>query len=193
MNLMNKLSFANFAKKKILLMVLLVVALAGTGWWIWYQKQPHYREIKVYTPTIKEVHITGEVVDAWCYASQTMGPGRGIGHLTCATACIGGGVTPGILEDKTEILYVAAKYKGYLGCRELLFPFIGKKVVVDGWVGDMGGNRMLRINSVKLAEPEAPAVQAVVPVTQPVTQSNSKTTSDMKAMPNCTMDESLKP
>ena len=34
----------------------------------------------------KEIEITGEVVDAWCYASQTMGPGQGEGHKACALA-----------------------------------------------------------------------------------------------------------
>jgi hypothetical protein len=156
---MNNSSLAGIAKKKILLLVLPVVALAGGGWWMWYQNQPHYKEMKVYKATTKWVKVQGEVVDAWCYASQTMGPGRGMGHLACATACVGGGVTAGILEDKTEILYIAAKYKGYQGCRELLLPYIGKKVVVYGYVGDLGGNRLLKISSVKLVEPELKPVR----------------------------------
>jgi hypothetical protein len=150
-------------KNKILFLVLPAVALCGAAYWNWYQHQPHFREIKIYKATTKWMVIKGEVVDAWCYASQTMGPGKGPGHLVCATACVGGGVTAGILEDKTEILYIAAKYKGYQGCRELLLPFIGKKVIVSGWVGDLGGNRMMKISSVKLAEPEEPAAPGTLP------------------------------
>jgi hypothetical protein len=163
---MNKPSTPGLAKNKLLLLVLPVVALvgAGGGWWMWHQSQPHYKEMKVYKPTTKWVKVQGEVVDAWCYASQTMGPGRGMGHLACATACVGGGVTAGILEDKTEILYIAAKYKGYQGCRELLLPYIGKKVVVYGYVGDLGGNRLLKISSVKLLEPEQKSAGGAKPM-----------------------------
>jgi len=112
---------------------------------------------KVDTPQghTREVTITGEVVDAWCYASQTMGAGRGEGHKACALACSYGGVSMGILEDGTNQLYVAAKYKGYHGCNELLIPYVAQKVKVTGWVGDLGGCRMLKIRTVTpLEEPK---------------------------------------
>lgn len=89
------------------------------------------------------------MVDAWCYSSQTMGPGKGVGHRACARACIGGGVTIGILEDGTNDLYIAAKYKGFKGCKELLLPYVGDKVTVEGWVGERGGCRLMRIDTVK--------------------------------------------
>ncbi len=140
---MAKISARNF---KIILSLLVIVILASGAVYLW--KRPHYRPTKI-VATIKPVTITGEVVDAWCYASQTMGPGRGPGHRACALNCIHGGVSVGILEDGTNILFIAAKYRGFKGCQELLLPYVGEKVTVTGWVGDLGGSRMLRIQTVK--------------------------------------------
>jgi hypothetical protein len=144
-----------FAKKAKWTLVLLLVSATAIASIIYQSQQPHYRKVQEYVPHISKVHIIGEVVDSWCYASQTMGPGQGPGHLACATACIAGGVTPGILEDGTKILYVAAKGKGYEGSKDLLMPFIGKKVLVDGWVGDLGGSRILKIGKVAAFDPPA--------------------------------------
>ena len=131
---------------------------------------PHYKKIVPLQQRTAPVTIVGEVVDAWCYASQTMGPGRGLGHDACALACINGGVSPGILEDGTKILYLAAKYTGYQGCREILLPYVGKRVTVTGLVGDLGGNNVLKIYTVKLAEP------AVVPRAKPAGQATTTAT-----------------
>lgn len=103
-------------------------------------------------PATKKVQITGEVVDAWCYASQVMGPGRGPKHKACALACIHGGVSAGILDEKTGELFVAAKHKGYTGCKDLLLPFVAKRVVVTGWTARKGGCNLIKIQDVKLAD-----------------------------------------
>lgn len=107
-------------------------------------------------PATKKVEITGEVVDAWCYASQVMGPGRGEKHKACALACIHGGVSPGILDEKTGELFVAAKHKGYTGCKELLLPFVAKRVLVKGWIARKGGCNLIKIQEVKLAPEKKP-------------------------------------
>jgi len=99
-------------------------------------------------PIAKPVEITGEVVDSWCYASQTMGLGRGEAHKRCALACIGGGVTPGIVDDQGR-LYIAAKYKAYTGCRELLMPYAAQRVKVTGWLSNKGGCNVLKIMKVE--------------------------------------------
>jgi hypothetical protein len=101
-------------------------------------------------PVTKPFVVTGEVVDAWCYASQTMGAGRGEAHKPCALACIGGGITPGIVDDQGT-LYVAAKYTGFNGCRELLMPYVAKRVTVTGWLTTKGGCNIIKIMKV---EPE---------------------------------------
>jgi hypothetical protein len=141
-----------------LLVIVLVLALAVelAGFFNQSSKRPHYRKIEIAQPKIDKVKITGEVVDAWCYASQTMGPGRGEGHKACALACSYGGVTMGILEDGTKDLYVAAKSsKAYKGCNELLIPYVAQKVTVTGWVGTLGGCRMLKIETLTpLSQPK---------------------------------------
>ena len=102
-------------------------------------------------PATRAVEMTGEVVDAWCYASQVMGPGRGEKHKACALACIHGGVSCGILDEKTGELFIAAKHKGYTGCKELLLPFVAKRVTVKGWTARKGGCNLIKIREVKLA------------------------------------------
>lgn len=104
-----------------------------------------------FIPRAKEFQVTGEVVDSWCFASQTMGPGRGPRHQACGLACAAGGVTLGILDDQGN-LYIAAKHKGYQGCKELLMPFMAKRVHVVGWLAQAGGCNILKVQSVKLSK-----------------------------------------
>lgn len=106
-------------------------------------------------PATKKVEMIGEVVDAWCYASQVMGPGRGEKHKACALACIHGGVSAGILDEKTGELFIAAKHKGYTGCKELLLPFVAKRVRVKGWIARKGGCNLIKIQEVKLADDDS--------------------------------------
>lgn len=105
-------------------------------------------------PATKLVKFTGEVVDAWCYSSQVMGPGRGEKHKACALACAHGGVSLGVVDEKTGEMFIAAKYRGYTGCKELLLPFVAKRVVVEGWAARKGGCNVLKIKSVALADGE---------------------------------------
>ncbi len=147
-------------KTIIAISLLLVTAAGGYYWW---SKQPKFRSVEAVKPTTRDVQITGEVVDAWCYASQTMGPGRGPGHKACALACAHGGVSIGILEDGTKNLYIAAKYRGFKGCQDLLIPYMGEKVIVNGWVGDLGGSRLLKIKDVKRVNPDPAEVEEPAP------------------------------
>ncbi|MBY0356770.1 MAG: hypothetical protein K2W82_02110 [Candidatus Obscuribacterales bacterium] len=96
----------------------------------------------------KPIEVTGEVVDAWCWSSGVMGPGQGAKHKSCALACIAGGVTAGIVDDKGN-LYIAAKSKAYNGCRDQLLPFVAKRVKVKGYIASRGGCRVLKISEVK--------------------------------------------
>jgi hypothetical protein len=98
----------------------------------------------------RPITVTGEVVDTWCYASHVMGEGRGPKHRKCALACISGGVAPGIVDDQGN-LYIAAKHRGYEGCRSLLLPYVAKRVTATGWVARKGGCQVLKITSVRPA------------------------------------------
>lgn len=105
----------------------------------------------------RPVTVIGEVVDSWCFSSGTMGPGSGPHHKACALACIAGGVTPGIAEEKTGVLWVATKYKGYKGCKELLLPYVARRVKVTGWAAHIGMTNNLKIDTVE-ALPDIPIV-----------------------------------
>jgi len=110
----------------------------------------------IYKPETEPIVVTGEVVDAWCYASQTMGAGHGPVHQACAVACVGGGVTPGILDDK-GVLWLCVKHKAYTGCKEILFPFVARRVKVTGWAAHKGGCNVLKVEKVELEEPASSA------------------------------------
>jgi len=103
-------------------------------------------------PQTKPFTVTGEVVDVWCYCSQVMGSGRGEPHKACALACAHGGVTLGIVADRTSEVYIAAKYRGYQGCKDLLLPYVAKHVRVAGWLAHKGGCTVLKIKSVELVK-----------------------------------------
>jgi hypothetical protein len=152
--------------------------------------KPHFVRPRNIEAMMVPVTITGEVVDSWCYASQTMGPGQGQGHLACATACILGGVTPGILEENTGELFIAVKYKGYQGCNELLKPYIGKIVTVHGYMGYRGNTRVLKISTVEPVAKEGtgasanPALDSTgKPSTSAPAPTNSPTSSTEVAKP----------
>lgn len=102
-------------------------------------------------PVAVPIELTGEVVDSWCFASQVMGDGRGPKHQTCALACVMGGVTPGIVDDKGQ-LYLCVKHKAYQGCKELLTPYVGKRVTIKGHLATKGGVRVLKVTTVRLAK-----------------------------------------
>lgn len=100
----------------------------------------------------EKMDVVGEVVDTWCYASKSVGDGRGPEHKKCAETCILGGVSAGILDDKGN-LYVAAKTKAYTGANRMLLPFVAKKVVAHGWVSRAGGTQLIKIDSVEEWKP----------------------------------------
>jgi hypothetical protein len=109
--------------------------------------KPLYGPVK---PQVKKFEVTGEVVDAWCFSSKVMGPGRGERHKSCGIACAMGGVTLGIVDDSGQ-LYIAAKHQGYTGCKELLVPYMAKRVHATGWLAESGGCKLMKIAKVEPA------------------------------------------
>lgn len=94
------------------------------------------------------IELEGEVVDAWCWSSGVMGPGRGAEHKKCAMRCILGGVSAGIVDD-ADNLYIAAKSQAYTGCKEQLSPYIEHRVKIKGWIAERGGCKILKISKVE--------------------------------------------
>jgi hypothetical protein len=97
----------------------------------------------------KDIVVVGEVVDIQCYVSGATGPGKGPEHKDCAISCAKGGIPLGILEDDTNILYVAGQSKSAMkGANEMLLPFVAEKVKVTGRVHEKGGVKLLLINKI---------------------------------------------
>lgn len=105
------------------------------------------KEVTVKTNT-RPITVEGEVIDAWCYCSGVMGPGRGPEHEKCAKLCVAGGVSAGILTDDGTV-YIAAKHQAYKGCNGLLLPYVAQRVKATGWVAEKGGCRVLKISKVE--------------------------------------------
>lgn len=90
--------------------------------------------------------ITGEVVDVACYVG---GGARGEKHRACAEACAKGGGSLGILEDKTNKLYLAVSPKPGGDPKATLMEHIAHKVQVTGSTAMRGGVATIAIQSVK--------------------------------------------
>src|SRR5258708_6062122 len=103
--------------------------------------------VKHYQPVATPIVVNGEVVDSWCYASKTVGDGRGAEHGNCARACAHGGVTLAIVDDQGT-MYIAAKHKAYSGCQALLEPYVAKRVQIKGYLAKTGGCNVLKIMTV---------------------------------------------
>ncbi|HEY9718579.1 MAG TPA: hypothetical protein V6C69_13995 [Trichormus sp.] len=125
-----------------------------------------------YQPQTTTVTIVGEVVDSWCYSSQVMGPGRGERHKACGLACAHGGVTLGIVDDEGT-LYICAKHKAYTGCKELLTPFMAKRVKILGWLGQKGGCKVLKVAEVEEVKDGSAAGSTTTPAPAPTAAAKS--------------------
>ena len=55
--------------------------------------------------TPERVKVTGEVIDSWCYITETMFP-EGSAHHQCALWCAAGGIPVGILGDDGQVYMV---------------------------------------------------------------------------------------
>jgi hypothetical protein len=92
------------------------------------------------------VTITGEVIDTYCYA--LMGA-KGESHRQCAIDCIKAGIPAGLLEDKTNKVYVLLPNKDRAGLPQSVIDKIGRKATITGKVYASGGSQFLTVDSVK--------------------------------------------
>ncbi|MBI3766806.1 MAG: hypothetical protein HY277_09950 [Ignavibacteriales bacterium] len=91
---------------------------------------------------MKEVTITGEVIDQKCYLTGMNGA-RGEAHKECAISCIKGGLPIGVLEDKTEKVYTVVPKAGMKGANEELVQYAAETVKLTGMVVHKGGQNLL--------------------------------------------------
>ena len=90
--------------------------------------------------------IVGEVVDPACWI---VNGAKGAAHKDCAIACAKAGQVLGIVETKTQKLYMVATDKPGEDPNKGLIDYVGQMVVVKGRVYTRGGATGIKITSVE--------------------------------------------
>ena len=92
------------------------------------------------------VSVTGEIIDTYCYA--LMGA-KGESHRECAIDCVKKGIAAGLLEDKTNKVYVLLPNKDRSPLPQAVIDKMAKKVTITGKTYASGGSQFLTIDSIK--------------------------------------------
>lgn len=90
--------------------------------------------------------IVGEVVDPACWI---VNGAKGPAHKECAIACAKAGQVLGIVENKTQKLYMIATDKPGEDPNKGLIDYVGQIVLVKGRVYSRGGATGIKITSVE--------------------------------------------
>jgi hypothetical protein len=90
--------------------------------------------------------IVGEVVDPGCWI---VNGSKGASHKECAIACAKAGQVLGILENKTQKLYILATDKPGEDPNKGLIDYVGQIVTAKGRVYSRGGATGIKITSVE--------------------------------------------
>jgi len=91
-----------------------------------------------------DVTLTGEVVDLHCYVTRGA---AGPDHAGCANACIGRGVTPGILADDGRVFVLLGGRP--FSVKDQIAGLAGEKVTLTGTPVERGGMRALQLKTVE--------------------------------------------
>lgn len=94
----------------------------------------------------KSMSVTGEVIDTYCYS--TMGA-KGASHRDCAVECAQKGIPMGLLEDKSNKVYVLLPNKDKTEVPKELIDKMAQKVTITGKVYTSGGSQFLTVESIK--------------------------------------------
>jgi hypothetical protein len=90
--------------------------------------------------------IIGEVVDPACWI---VNGAKGPSHKECAIACAKAGQVLGIVENKTQKLYMIATDKPGEDPNKGLIDYVGQTVVAKGRVYTRGGATGIKVTSVE--------------------------------------------
>ena len=90
--------------------------------------------------------VVGEVVDPACWI---VNGAKGASHKECAIACAKAGQVLGIVETKTQKLYMVATDKPGEDPNKGLIDYVGQMVVVKGRVYTRGGATGIKVTSVE--------------------------------------------
>jgi hypothetical protein len=94
----------------------------------------------------KDVSITGEVIDTFCYAA--MGA-KGTSHKQCGIDCARKGIPVGLLEQGTEKIHVLLPTKDKTALPDEVVNKMGEAATVTGHPYTKGGVAFLTVESVK--------------------------------------------
>lgn len=94
----------------------------------------------------KAREVIGEVVEIGCFLRRGA---RGQGHRACALSCSRRGAPLGIVEDKTDLLYLAALEAPATDTRTLLEDHLAARVRIQGRVHERAGTRVLLIEELE--------------------------------------------
>ena len=100
------------------------------------------------SPKAKTTTIIGEIVDTRCYIGDDQNQ-RGAKHKACAEKCAKAGAALGILQEKTNHLYLIMPKEDGENPNTEFIPFIAKNVLVSGKVFEVGGMRAIIPSAVK--------------------------------------------
>jgi hypothetical protein len=90
--------------------------------------------------------VIGEVVDPACWL---VNGAKGPSHKECAIACAKAGQVLGIVENKTQKLYMIANDKPGEDPNKGLVDYVGQTVLVKGRVYSRGGATGIKVSSVE--------------------------------------------
>jgi hypothetical protein len=95
-------------------------------------------------PKGKNITVTGELVDTWCYFEAG---DHGPQHKACSTACAKAGNPVGLLQNYGQV-YVLAGTKDHQPAKDVLVNHMNEQVIVKGRLVSKGGVNMLYVSSV---------------------------------------------
>lgn len=92
--------------------------------------------LRAATGEARQVKITGEAIDTWCYYSGVMGSQDavvGSSHHTCALWCAAGGIPVGVLaDDGTVYMVLKLEGKAPLADKDSLLEIQSDRITANG-------------------------------------------------------------
>lgn len=101
----------------------------------------------------KQVTITGEMIDTWCYVSQIMGSSEavtGTAHHVCAVWCAAGGIPVGLLNNADGKIYMVLSFEGddTSVANDKILNLQSRELTVKGTTFELDGLSYLNIDEV---------------------------------------------
>jgi hypothetical protein len=123
-------------------LIIVTVAIFINSFGVVFAQHEHHQS--------KESVVTGMLVDIICYMHHDS---KGPKHKECAQACAKAGVPIGLLEDKTNNVYVLTSDKDMEDVwKKKIEPAkieMQDRVTVKGMIHEKGGTRILMVGSIE--------------------------------------------